>query len=74
MQPQTKEVIEIAHNLQIPMIVAVNKIDLMGVNPEDIEAELVELGLELESHGGNIPVVHISAKTGKNVDLLLELI
>ena len=56
------------------MIVAVNKIDLIGSNPEEIEGELVDQGLELETVGGNIPVVHISAKTGKNLDLLIELI
>jgi len=56
------------------MIVAVNKIDLIGCNPEEIETELVDYGLELETIGGNIPVVHISAKTGKNLDLLVELI
>ncbi|CAD8132092.1 unnamed protein product [Paramecium pentaurelia] len=73
-QPQTKEVIQIASQLNIPIIVAINKIDVPNVNPEDIELELLECGLDLETQGGNIPVVHISAKTGKNIDLLLELI
>ncbi|CAD8054340.1 unnamed protein product [Paramecium sonneborni] len=73
-QPQTKEVIQIASQLNIPIIVAINKIDVPNINPEDIELELLECGLDLETQGGNIPVVHISAKTGKNIDLLLELI
>ncbi|CAK60550.1 unnamed protein product (macronuclear) [Paramecium tetraurelia] len=73
-QPQTKEVIQIASQLNIPIIVAINKIDVPNVNPEDVELELLECGLDLESQGGNIPVVHISAKNGKNIDLLLELI
>ena len=45
----------------------------MGADPEEIEVELSNY-LELESFGGNVPVIHISALTGKNVDLLLELI
>ncbi|KAM3133373.1 hypothetical protein pb186bvf_014534 [Paramecium bursaria] len=72
-QPQTKEVIEIAKKFQIPIIVAINKIDVIGADPEEIEVELSNY-LELESFGGNVPVIHISALTGKNVDLLLELI
>lgn len=72
-QPQTFEVIEHARAAGVPLIVAINKID-RGGNPEEIEKELNDYGLELEPYGGNIPVVHISAKFKKNLDLLEELI
>jgi len=50
--------------------VAINKIDLPQARPEDTEAELEKAGLNLELNGGNVPVVHISAKNGINIDLL----
>lgn len=53
---------------------AVNKIDVVGANPEEVEMELLKCKLDLECDGGNVPVVHVSALTGKNLDLLLELI
>jgi len=60
---------------KLPMILAINKIDVMGADPEELEKEIVEkTGLALETHGGNIPVIHISAKYKKNIDLLEELI
>ena len=60
---------------QVPMILAINKIDIMGADPEELEKEMVEkTGLALETHGGNIPVIHISAKFKRNIDLLEELI
>lgn len=53
---------------------AINKIDLPNADVEAVEDSLFEAGLNIEPRGGNIPVVHISAKTGQNVDLLSELI
>jgi len=50
--------------------VAISKIDLPTADVESVEASLYEAGLNIEPKGGNIPVVHISAKTGKNIDLL----
>ena len=67
---QTKEVIDILKRENIPTIVAINKLDLPQANPEEVEEQLVAAGLKIEPHGGVIPVVHISAKKGHNVDLL----
>ena len=74
MKKQTKEVIDIINNDQIPTIVAINKIDVHSADIEGVEDSLFEAGLNIEPRGGNIPVVHISAKTGQNIDLLSELI
>lgn len=74
-QPQTLEVISIAQQNNLPIMVVVNKIDVDGANPEEVEQQLYEKGgLALETHGGNIPVLHISAKKNINIDLLKELI
>lgn len=72
-QPQTFEAIEHARRAGVPIIVAVNKID-KGGNPEEVEQELFDYGLNIEPFGGNVPVVHISAKFKRNIDLLEELI
>ena len=73
-QPQTVEVLNLIKEHNLPFIVAINKIDANGADPENVEETLVERGIALEPYGGNIPVVHISAKTGQNLDLLLELL
>ncbi|EAR93237.2 translation initiation factor IF-2 (macronuclear) [Tetrahymena thermophila SB210] len=74
-QPQTLEVIKLAHQNQVHILVAINKIDVPGARPDLVEKQLKEQGkLDLEPFGGNIPVVHISALNGTNMDLLLELI
>jgi translation initiation factor IF-2 len=70
--PQTKESIEHIKAAGIPYIVAINKIDLEGVNTQKIKSGLAEIGEYVEGFGGNTPVVEISAKTGKNLDTLLE--
>jgi len=70
--PQTRESIEHIKVAKIPFIVAVNKIDLEGVNIQKIKTQLAEMGEYVEGFGGNIPFVEISAKTGKNLDTLLE--
>jgi len=55
--------------------VAINKIDIVGsMKIEQLEQDLRNVGLGLECHGGNIPVVYISAKYNRNIDLLLELV
>lgn len=71
---QTQEVIDMINRDQIPTIVAISKIDLQNADVESVETSLFEAGLKIEPRGGHIPVVHISAKTGQNVDLLSELI
>lgn len=73
-QPQTEEALELIRRHKLPFVVAINKIDVSGSDPESAEEGLVELGVELEPYGGNVPVVHISAKNGRNTDLLLELL
>jgi translation initiation factor IF-2 len=73
-QPQTLEVLQLIKENGLPFVVAINKIDAMGAEPERVEEQLMEIGVEVEEYGGKIPSVHISAKTGQNVDLLLELL
>ena len=72
--PQTKEAIDHAKSANVPIIVAVNKIDKPEANPERILTEMVENGLTPEAWGGDIPFINISAKNGDGVDLLLETI
>jgi len=72
--PQTKECIEYIKKSDLPVIVAMNKMDLEGASPEKIKGQLVEVGLTPEEYGGQTAVVPISAKTGLGIDKLLELI
>lgn len=73
-KPQTKEAITFIKKAQIPMLVAINKIDKSNANPERVRRELVQNGILLEGHGGKIPSVELSAQTGKGIPELLELI
>lgn len=73
-QEQTKEIVRLLLDSKTPFIVGLNKIDVQGIEPEQVEEQLVELGVELEPYGGSVPVTYISARTGQGVDLLLELI
>ena len=70
--PQTKEAIDHAKAANVPIIVAVNKIDKPNTNVDKIMSELSELGLTPEEWGGDTIFVKISAKTGEGVDLLLD--
>ena len=70
--PQTEEAIDHALAANVPIIVAVNKIDKPDAKPEKIRTEMAEHNLACEEWGGNIPFVDISAKTGLGIDLLLE--
>jgi translation initiation factor IF-2 len=70
--PQTKESIDHAKAAGVPMVVAVNKIDKAGANPDKVMAELSECGVMPEEWGGETPFVQISAKSGLGVDDLLE--
>ncbi len=71
---QTKESVIAIKKSNLPVIVAMNKIDLEGAQPEKIKGQLVELELTPEEYGGQVPVVPVSAKTGQGIDQLLELI
>ncbi|KKP38195.1 MAG: translation initiation factor IF-2, translation initiation factor IF-2 [Candidatus Peregrinibacteria bacterium GW2011_GWF2_33_10] len=73
-KPQTIEAINHAKDADIPIIVAINKIDRPGANPEKVKGELVEHGLQAESWGGNVIMVPISALTGEGIDKLLDMI
>lgn len=73
-KPQTKEAIEHAKKAGIPIIAALNKIDKKEAQPEKVKSELAEHGVAVESMGGEVPSVNVSAKTGQGIDGLLEMI
>lgn len=73
-QPQTREAISHARAAEVPIIVAVNKIDKPESNPDRIKQELSELGLLAEEWGGDTIMVPVSALKGENLDTLLEMI
>jgi len=73
-KPQTKEVISHIKKFKIPVIVALNKIDKPGANPEKVMSEIEKEGLVVEERGGEVPLVKTSAKTGQGIDELLEMI
>ncbi len=72
--PQTVEAINHAQAANVPVVVAVNKIDKEGANPDKIRQQLTEYGLVAEEYGGETMFVDISAKQGTNIDQLLESI
>jgi translation initiation factor IF-2 len=70
--PQTVEAINHAKAAEVPLVVAMNKIDKHEANPEKVKQELLTHGVVPEEYGGDSPVVPVSAKTGQGVDALLE--
>ncbi|MBI4998400.1 MAG: translation initiation factor IF-2, partial [Rhodocyclales bacterium] len=70
--PQTKEAIHHAKAANVPLVVAVNKIDKPGANPDRVRQELITEGVVPEEYGGDAPFVQVSAKTGQGIDELLE--
>ena len=72
--PQTVEAINHAQAAHVPIVVAVNKIDVDGANPEKVRGQLTEFGLVSEEYGGDTMFVDISAKMGTNVNKLLEAV
>ena len=72
--PQTIEAIDHAKAAGIPIIVAINKIDVEGANPDKVKQELAEYGLVSEDWGGDTIFVPISAKKKINIDNLLEMV
>lgn len=72
--PQTVEAINHAQAADVPIVVAVNKIDVEGADPAKIRGQLTEYGLVAEDFGGETMFVDISAKQGTNIDALLEAV
>jgi translation initiation factor IF-2 len=72
--PQTVEALNHAQAAGVPIIIAINKIDKPGANPDKIKQQMADRNVLVEDWGGKYQCVHLSAKTGLNVDLLLEKI
>ncbi len=70
--PQTKEAIDHSRSANVPIVVAINKMDKPDANPDKVMSELGELNLIPEEWGGTIPFVKVSATSGEGVDLLLD--
>jgi translation initiation factor IF-2 len=70
--PQTREALSHAQAAQVPIVVAVNKMDLEEANLDQVKTQLSTLGLQPEDWGGDTPFVPVSAKTREGLDLLLE--
>jgi translation initiation factor IF-2 len=72
--PQTKEAIDHARAANVPLVVALNKIDLSTANPDKVKAELANYNVLVEDYGGQVSCVEISAKQGRGIDRLLEVL
>jgi translation initiation factor IF-2 len=72
--PQTREAIDHAKAANVPIVVAINKIDKPGVNPDNVKRQLADLSLVPEEWGGQTVMVPVSAKKRQNLDQLLEMI
>ena len=72
--PQTREAIAHARAAEVPIVVAINKVDLAQANPDKVKQDLMQVGLIPEDYGGDTITVELSAKTGQGVDDLLEML
>ncbi|HEY5521175.1 MAG TPA: translation initiation factor IF-2 [Candidatus Limnocylindrales bacterium] len=72
--PQTIEAIDHARAAKVPIVVAVNKIDIPDANIDRVKTELTEHGVTIEEYGGDVPLVPVSARTGAGLDDLLDTI
>ena len=72
--PQTREAVAHARAANVPIIVAINKIDLPTANPARVKQQLAENGVIVEEYGGDVPVVEVSAKQRLGIEDLLEMI
>ncbi|GCE47065.1 translation initiation factor IF-2 [Thermosporothrix hazakensis] len=72
--PQTREAIDHARAANMPIIIALNKIDKAGANPDHVKQQLAEIGIVVEEYGGETVCVPVSAKKGEGIDELLEYI
>jgi translation initiation factor IF-2 len=70
--PQTVEALNHAQAADVPIVVAVNKIDKEGANPDKVRGQLADYGLVAEEYGGDTLFVNVSARAGTNIDGLLE--
>ena len=70
--PQTREAISHAQAAGVPIVVAINKIDKPGANPDKIKEQLASMNVIVESYGGDVQDQEVSAKTGAGIDELLE--
>lgn len=73
-KPQTLEAIRFARKAGVKMVVAVNKIDKEGANPDRIKQQLAEQEIMVEEWGGDVVLVEVSAKTKQNIDKLLDMV
>ena len=72
--PQTREAVAHARAAGVPMIVAINKIDTPGANPEHVKQELAQIGVQVEEYGGDVVCVEVSAKKKIGLQELLDMI
>ncbi len=72
--PQTREAISHAKAAEVPIVIALNKMDLPAADPARVKPQFGAAGLELEEWGGDVPCVEVSAQTGQGIDDLLEMI
>jgi translation initiation factor IF-2 len=70
--PQTREAIQKAREAEVPLVVAINKMDLPGANPDRVKKELADQNVLAEDWGGEVQMVPVSAKKRQNLELLLE--
>ncbi len=73
-QPQTKQSAEFIKEAGLPVVIACNKMDLPGANPDKVKQELSQIGILVEEYGGEAILVPVSAQTGEGIEQLLEAI
>ena len=73
-KPQTKEAVEHAKAAGVSIVIAINKIDKAGADSNRVKQELTEIGVQPDDWGGDIPCVEVSAKTGDNLDKLIDVV
>ena len=72
--PQTKEAISHARAANVPIIIALNKVDKPDANPDRVKTELAEFNVVIEDYGGDVPLVAVSARTGAGLEDLLDMV
>jgi translation initiation factor IF-2 len=72
--PQTKEAISHARAANVPLIIALNKVDKPDANPDRVKTELAESNVVIEDYGGDVPLVSVSARTGAGLEDLLDMV